>query len=270
MNLKKLITFIVTSSFIVSLIPVTTVHAKEMDDEVTVEAEVETKTEVKTESKSLTESKSETESNTDSMSNTDVDADADDNIANLTETKTNSKSKTDIDTEIEVETDTDIDTDIQVDATAKTENKSKNMIEIPEDTELEQIPIEDFENETEVAIDEYIYWDVEMENKTLSGYTKMEYGCLLRADSNTSTKEMLSNLSEETIHDRILSIIDELELPEKCPSEIYISYRVQKDGSIADVTCDYSIEDKSSAAESHDTSKESTANDNSNNTEEIN
>ncbi len=253
MNLKKLITFIVTSSFIVSLIPATTVHAKEMDDEVTVEAEVETKTEVKTESKSLTESKSETENNTDSKSNTDTknitnsesntDVDADANIANLTETKTKSKSKTDIDTEIEVETDTDIDTDIQVDATAKTENKSKNMIEIPEDTELEQVPIEDFEYETEVAIDEYIYWDVEMENKTLSGYTKMEYGCLLKADSKTSTKEMLSNLSEETIHDRILSIIDELELPEKCPSEIYISYRVQKDGSIADVTCDYSIDD---------------------------
>ena len=105
--------------------------------------------------------------------------------------------------------------------------------------EAESVSNEDFVNTTEVAIDEYVYWEVELENKTLSGYTQMEYGCLLESDSNTSTKKLLSNISEETIHDRVMSIIDKLDLPEKCPLKIYISYYVQEDGSITDIACDY-------------------------------
>lgn len=111
--------------------------------------------------------------------------------------------------------------------------------EADEQTDAEIVETIDYDNATEVAIEEYVYWEMELENSTLSGYTQMEYGCLLESDSTTSTKELLNNISEEETHDRVLSILDELELPEKCPSDIFISYYVQKDGSITDVTCEY-------------------------------
>ena len=96
---------------------------------------------------------------------------------------------------------------------------------------------------TEVSIDEYVYWEVELENMTLNGYTQNEYGCLLDASSCNSTKDLLDNISEETTHDRILSIVEDLELPEECPLDLHISYYVQKDGSITDITCDYTERD---------------------------
>ena len=115
--------------------------------------------------------------------------------------------------------------------------------EADEQTDAEIVETIDYDNATEVAIEEYVYWEMELENSTLSGYTQMEYGCLLESDSDTSTKELLNNISEEETHDRVLSILDELELPEKCPSDIFISYYVQKDGSITDVTCEYTESD---------------------------
>ena len=115
--------------------------------------------------------------------------------------------------------------------------------EADEQTDAEILETIDYDNATEVAIEEYVYWEMELENSTLSGYTQMEYGCLLESDSDTSTKELLNNISEEETHDRVLSILDELELPEKCPSDIFISYYVQKDGSITDVTCEYTESD---------------------------
>ena len=115
--------------------------------------------------------------------------------------------------------------------------------EADEQTDTEIVETIDYDNATEVAIEEYVYWEMELENRTLSGYTQMEYGCLLESDSDTSTKELLNNISEEETHDRVLSILDELELPEKCPSDIFISYYVQKDGSITDVTCEYTESD---------------------------
>ena len=115
--------------------------------------------------------------------------------------------------------------------------------EADEQTDAEIVETIDYDNATEVAIEEYVYWEMELENSTLSGYTQMEYGCLIESDSDTSTKELLNNISEEETHDRVLSILDELELPEKCPSDIFISYYVQKDGSITDVTCEYTESD---------------------------
>ncbi|MCR4830777.1 MAG: hypothetical protein K5883_04920 [Pseudobutyrivibrio sp.] len=170
MNFKKLITFIVTSTFIFSLVPVATVHAEEQEELIEHEEQIKQNTT----DKNNQEAKQENQDKKSEEANFQVDK-----------------------------------------ASIYIEETQLSEVKISDDFTINQEEASIFKYDSDEADEKLVY-----------------------------TKDIISLASNDYLRERALSIIDEYSVPDICPSDLCISYTVYTDGSISDVSVEYTKTDE--------------------------